>query len=298
LASFFLPVTNLVGLAADIQSIEGGMSRVDDVLRAPLDQELEYAERVTSAEPHADLPPRLHGQVELRNVTFGYSRLEEPFIRDLHFRLGPGEAVALVGPSGCGKSTVARLLTGQYQPWSGEILFDGMPRGEIDRSRMTSSMAVVDQDIVLFEGTVRENLTLWDATVPESALIQACRDACIHDEIMARRGGYDSRVEEGGSNFSGGQRQRLEIARALVSDPRLLVLDEATSAIDAVTESLINRNLRRRGCSSVTIAHRLSTIRDADEIIVLRRGEITERGTHQSLMDRGQGDYATLAREA
>jgi NHLM bacteriocin system ABC transporter peptidase/ATP-binding protein len=292
-ASFFLPVTNLVALVADLEVVEGNMNRIDDVFRADLDPELER-EAGESAAPISCLA----GHLEFRGVSFGYSRLDEPLIRDLTFRLAPGSRVALVGPSGCGKSTVVRLITGQYPPWEGEILFDGRPRAERRRSEIANSVAVVDQDIALFAGTVRENLTLWDPTVSDSALISACRDACIHDEIMSRRGGYDSRIEEGGSNFSGGQRQRLEIASALVGHPRILVMDEATSAIDPVTERTIERNLRRRGAACVTIAHRLSTIRDADEIIVLSEGRVTQRGAHDALLRDPAGDYATLAREA
>jgi NHLM bacteriocin system ABC transporter peptidase/ATP-binding protein len=291
-ASFFLPVTNLVGLAADLQMIEGNMNRIDDVLHAPLDPE------VARDSGSDDVTERLAGDLEFRGVTFGYSRLDEPLIHNVSFRLTPGARVALVGPSGCGKSTVVRLITGQYQPWEGEVLFDGRARGELPRAQIASSVGVVDQDIALFAGTVRENLTLWDATVPDAVLIQACKDACIHDEIMSRRGGYDARVEEGGSNFSGGQRQRLEIARALVAGPRVLVLDEATSAIDAVTEALIERNVRRRGCSCVTVAHRLSTIRDADEILVMSEGKVVQRGRHAELVADVHGDYALLAREA
>jgi ATP-binding cassette subfamily C protein len=302
-ASFFLPVTNLVGLAADLQMIEGNMNRIDDVLGAPLDPELAREAGRSGAvtagvTASGAVTERLAGDLEFRDVTFGYSRLDEPLIRNLSFHLTPGARVALVGPSGCGKSTVVRLITGQYQPWQGEVLFDGQARSELPRARIASSVAVVDQDIALFAGTVRENLTLWDTTVPDAVLMQACKDACIHDEIMARHGGYDTRVEEGGSNFSGGQCQRLEIARALVGSPRVLVLDEATSAIDAVTEALIERNVRRRGCSCVTVAHRLSTIRDADEILVLSAGNVVQRGRHDELVADGQGDYALLAREA
>lgn len=297
MASFFLPVTNLVALAADLQLMEGSMNRIDDVLGATLDPELEREDRSEEASGEAVPVTRLNGVLEFRDVTFGYSRLDEPLIRNLSFRMEPGARVALVGPSGCGKSTLVRLITGQYQPWEGDVRFDGRRRAELARSEITSSVAVVDQDIALFAGTVRDNLTLWDPTVPEGVLIQACKDACIHDDIIARRGGYDSGIEEGGSNFSGGQRQRLEIARALVCGPRILVLDEATSAIDAVTEQQIERNLRRRGCTCVIVAHRLSTIRDADEIIVLRRGEVVQRGTHEALMSDDGGEYALQAGE-
>jgi NHLM bacteriocin system ABC transporter peptidase/ATP-binding protein len=294
MASFFLPVTNLVGLAAELQAMEGNMNRIDDVLKSALDPEL-----VREPPAEGDGPqPRLAGQLEFRDVSFGYSRLDSPLIQGLSFKLAPGSRVAIVGPSGCGKSTVARLITGQYQPWEGAVLFDGRPRAAHTRTVLANSVAVVDQDIALFEGSVRDNLTLWDATVPESVLVKACQDAGLHDEIVSRRGGYDSRVEEGGVNFSGGQRQRLEIARALVTEPRVLVLDEATSAVDPLTEVLIDRNLRRRGCTCVVIAHRLSTIRDADEILVLRQGQVSQRGSHETLAADLAGDYALLTAEA
>jgi len=279
--SFLTPVNKLVDLGGTLQDVKGDMNRLDDVLRADPDP----AVLTLAGESRAESAPvKLAGELELRNVSFGYSPLDAPLIQDFSIRLEPGRRVALVGGSGCGKTTIARLVCGLYTPWSGEILFDGVPRPQVDRMLLNNSFAVVDQEIFLFEGTVRENLSLWDPTVPEHDIIRAARDACIHEEIAARPGGYGSRVEEGGRNFSGGQRQRLEIARALVRNPTILVLDEATSALDPTTEKAIDDNLRRRGCTCLIVAHRLSTIRDCDEIILLDAGRIVDRGTHEQLL--------------
>ncbi|NDJ22609.1 NHLP family bacteriocin export ABC transporter peptidase/permease/ATPase subunit [Nostoc sp. B(2019)] len=292
---FLEPVNNLVGLAGELQEMEGNLSRLDDVLRNAIDPAVERERSVspTHALPAANV--RLQGYVELRNITFGYNRSAPPLIENLNLSLKPGQRVALVGGSGSGKSTVAKLVCGLYEPWAGEILFDGQPRKDIPRPIITNSVALVEQDISLFAGSVRDNLTLWDSTVPFSNLVRACKDAAIQDVVLSMPGGYNADLAEGATNMSGGQRQRLEIARTLVNNPAILVMDEATSALDAEAEKIIDQKLRERGCTCVIVAHRLSTIRDCDEIIVFDRGKVVQRGTHEELQQM-EGKYLQLIR--
>jgi len=285
-SAFLGPVQQLVGVSQAFIEMRSQMERVEDVFN--------YRPDVPEVETALQPPVRkLRGEVELRNVTFGYNKTAPPLIADFSLHLKPGGSVAFVGASGSGKSTLSKLIAGLYQPWSGQILFDRVPREDIPRGILTASIAVVDQDIVLFEDTIFNNITLWDKSIDEATVMQACKDAQLHEEIMGREGGYAHVIREGGKNFSGGQRQRLEIARALAQEPTILILDEATSALDTKTEQLIMEAVKAKGISLIIVAHRLSTIRDCDEIIVLDQGRVVERGTHEQLMELG-GKYSAL----
>ena len=292
LGSFMAPVNQMIGLGQTVQEMETQMERVEDVLRYPTDTP-------EDPEPQTDVSvlgrEKLRGEVDLEGVTFGYSPLEPPLVEGFDLHIEPGQWVALVGGSGSGKSTIAKLISGLYQPWAGEVRFDGVPLGDVPNPVLRGSLAVVDQDIVTFDDTISDNVRLWDRSIEDYEVILACRDAGIHDEVAAREGGYFSRIMPGGRNFSGGQLQRLEIARVLAQDPTVIILDEATSALDAQTEAEVISHIRDRGITCIVVAHRLSTIRDCDEIIVLDDGKVVERGNHKELLAKN-GAYAELVR--
>ena len=297
LAEMFLaPVGRFLEFADKRLALETDLQRLEDISKSSEDPVFKRRNPEAEAIPTFNGRLQLAGQLELRNVTFGFNKSRPPLIKDSNLVIGPGQRVAVVGPSGSGKSTLARLVSGICQPWSGEILFDGHPRDEIPEEVLRRSISMVDQDVVLFSASLRDNITLWNPAVPDELIVAAARDACIHDEILLRPHGYSTFVEEGGVNFSGGQRQRLEITRALVGNPTVLILDEATSALDAATEEYVDDALRRRGVTCLIVAHRLSTVRDCDEIIVLDKGAEVQRGTHDELIADRDGTYYKLVK--
>ena len=286
LGSFMKPANELISAGQSMQEMITQMERVDDVMSYPDDPNMEPREKHEEYE-------KLTGNIELKDVRFGYSPLGDPLITNFNLTVKPGQKIALVGRSGCGKSTLAKLISGLYQPWSGSITFDGKPISEIDRNVFIGSVAVIDQNVTLFEDTVSNNIKMWDASIEDFEMIMAARDADIHEEIVLRPGGYQHMMSENGRDFSGGQRQRIEIARALAQDPTICILDEATSALDAKTEYEVVKSISERGITCIVIAHRLSASRDCDEIIVLEKGHVVERGTHDELLLKG-GAYADL----
>ncbi len=286
LNSFLTPAMNLIQSAQGIQEMRTSMERIDDVMQYPVDV-------VDDDDDEVEEYSQLRGNLEMKNVTFGYSPMGKPQIQDFNLKLECGKSVAFVGRSGCGKSTLAQLISGLYRPWSGEILYDGKPIDEISHRVLTGSLAVVDQDVSIFADTIANNIKMWDNAIEDFAMILAARDAQLHEDIMLRENGYQHMLQEGGKNLSGGQRQRLEIARVLAQDPTIIILDEATSALDAKTEAAVVKSITDRGITCIVIAHRLSTIRDCDEIVLLEKGKVMERGTHKELYAKG-GRYTEL----
>ena len=288
LTAFIGPAQQMIGMQQEIQEMRTDMERIEDTMI--------YPEHSMLGEETPDLVyEKLKGEIELRNVTFGYSKVEEPLLKGLSLHILPGQSVAVIGSSGCGKSTILSMVSGLYEPWEGEILFDGKPMKEIPKSLFRGSMSVIDQRIILFKDTIANNIRMWDSSIEDFEVIMAAKDAQIHDDIMLRKNGYNHVLLEGGADFSGGQRQRMEIARALATDPTIVIMDEATSALDAATENNVVKSIRARGITCLIVAHRLSTIRDCDQIIVLDKGVIAERGTHQELMELG-GLYCSLVK--
>ena len=294
MSSFMGPITTLMQIGTQYQEMKADISRLDDVLNYNEDDV--FLREIPKEEMYDDkYHEKLEGYVDITGMNFGYSPLEPPLIENFELHMRPGSRVALVGGSGSGKTTVGKLITGIFEPWNGEIKFDGRSRKEIPRTVLSNSVAVVDQDICMFSDTIKNNLTLWDEVIPEDMVLEAVRDAEIYETITEKPGGFEYRLTEGGRNMSGGQRQRIEIARALMNKPSILVMDEATSALDPVTEKKIADNIKDKGITCVIVAHRLSTIRDCDEIIVLNKGKIVQRGTHDELKDQS-GYYAELIR--
>ena len=276
MGSFLQPVNAIVNASQTIVEMRSQMERVEDVMKYPEDHRDNEGEVVQG---------KLGGLLELKHVTFGYSPLQPPLIEDFNLRIEPGHSVAFVGSSGCGKSTLAKLISGLYKPWSGEILFDDRPIESISNEELTNSVAVIDQNVVLFDDTVAQNIRMWDPSIEDFTMMIACNDAQIRADIVSRPEGFGTKIVKGGQNFSGGQRQRIEMATALAKEPAILIMDEATSALDPKTEDEVMRRIRRMGPTQIIVAHRLSTIRDCDEIIVMDQGKILQRGRHEELIE-------------
>ena len=285
MSGFSAPAQQLFSVAEMVIEMRTQMERVEDVLKYPVQEQSNAVRSEGSG--------KLRGRIELKNVSFGYNKFSQPQIKDVSMTVEPGKSVAFVGTSGCGKSTLAKLITGLYQPWEGEILFDGKRRSEINSDEFTNSVAMIDQNVVMFDDTILSNIKMWDSSIEDFAMVLACRDAQIREEVVSRPEGFNTRLVKGGKNFSGGQLQRIEIATALAREPVILIMDEATSALDAETEKHIMDSIRMMGVTLIVIAHRLSTIRDCDEIVVLDKGVVVERGTHQALMEK-DGVYKQL----
>ena len=292
MAAFLVPITQITQLGAQIQEAKGALDKLDDVDHYELDPLYDGEFKTPETASVSDI----RGELELRDITFGYSPVAPAVISDFSLHLRPGSHVALVGPSGSGKSTIAKIAAGLYKPMAGDVLYDGMPISQWPRRKLEQFIAIVDQQIILFRDSLRDNLSMWNPMMAEEDIIGACRDAQIHKDIANRKGGYLAVMDEGGGNFSGGQRQRIEIARALCNNPAVMILDEATSALDPETERKIDQHLRQRGCACLIVAHRLSTIRDCDEIIVLNNGRVVQRGRHDTLIQDETGTYARMIR--
>lgn len=292
-SSIIYPINNTVKSAQRLFQSHAAMERLEEVNNTAK----EYADMVIPDE--SDLPERtkLRGEIELRNVTFGYDRSLPPILNHFSLKINAGESVAFVGFSGCGKSTITKLISGLYEPWEGEILLDGVPLKQVNRALLINSLSVVNQDITLFEGTIADNIKMWDESIEDFSMVMAANDAQIHKDIAERPGAYNSMLNENGKNFSGGQRQRIEIATALAKDPTILILDEATSALDPKTEELVMQHISNMGITQVMVAHRLSTIRDCNQIYVMENGQILQHGTHSELMQQ-EGLYSKLMKYA
>ena len=292
LGSFSAPFGDVVGFVRSIQQVRIDMLRVEDIMN------YREEDNYIADKDESLLGKKLAGEIDLENISFAYGKLDKPFIKNFNFHLDSGKTVALVGPSGCGKSTISKMLSCLYRPWTGDILLDGIELDKIPQEVISSSISVVTQTISLFDGSIYDNIAGWNSVLSEEDIIQAAKDACLHDEITMKQGAYDFKLTENGANLSGGQRQRVEIAKALAINPTILIMDEATSALDTATEKQILDNIKRRHCTCVIVAQRLSTIRDCDEIIVLDHGVIKERGTHEELMSLPNGMYHNLIKEA